>query len=308
MLTNIIRILDLPEQFRPKTSITYLPFKDGLYLEEYFYQYISQLNISVIKEDSNTHTNVENYFIYVPVFWTNIQNHPGFKRQQTILNQTLQELILPFKNAKFFTVVQHIDGPLLILPKNTIIFGSCKGTIPIPLIYEDTKEYLLKVPRISKKKYIVSFIGSNTHPIRALLYNTLSSKYDTFLKVQEEWTPSVSHVNAELFINITLLSKFCLAPRGYGRSSFRFFEAIQLDCIPIYTWDDDEWLPYKELIDYSKFSISIHSSKIPELYNILKSISDETYASMVEELKKVKHWFTLEGMSNYIIKHIMNTI
>ena len=34
-----LKILDLGRQFRPKTSITYPPFKNGRYMEEYFYDY-----------------------------------------------------------------------------------------------------------------------------------------------------------------------------------------------------------------------------------------------------------------------------
>jgi hypothetical protein len=52
------------------------------------------------------------------------------------------------------------------------------------------------------------------------------------------WTPDVN-VNLQLvFINTTLESKFALAPRGYGRGSFRFFECFQLGTIPIYIWND----------------------------------------------------------------------
>lgn len=39
-------------------------------------------------------------------------------------------------------------------------------------------------------------------------------------------------------------SSFSLAPRGLGRTSFRLFETMHLGLIPIYVWDDYEWLPY----------------------------------------------------------------
>ena len=95
-----------------------------------------------------------------------------------------------------------------------------------------------------------------------------------------------------------------MAPRGYGRSSFRFFEAMLLDTIPVYVWDDIEWLPYREILDYSTFSISISKNELPRLYDILSSISTETYENMVCTMKKNRHWFTLEGMVDYIVKHI----
>ena len=36
-----IRILDLGKQFRAATSVVYPPFKNGRYMEEYFYDYIN---------------------------------------------------------------------------------------------------------------------------------------------------------------------------------------------------------------------------------------------------------------------------
>ena len=35
-----------------------------------------------------------------------------------------------------------------------------------------------------------------------------------------------------------------MAPRGFGRTSYRIAEIIQLGRIPVYMYDEDEWLPY----------------------------------------------------------------
>jgi uncharacterized pyridoxamine 5'-phosphate oxidase family protein len=115
---------------------------------------------------------------------------------------------------------------------------------------------------------------------------------------------NVEEEDRKRFIEMTMRSKFCLAPRGYGRSSFRFFEAMLMDIIPVYFWNDIEWLPYKELIDYSKFSISIHSKDMDKLENRLREVNEEEYGRMLEELRRVRHYFTLEGMSEYIVKKI----
>lgn len=292
-----IQILELPKQFRPKTSITYPPFKCGRYMEEFFYEYVLE------KRDI-----IDTDYIYIPIFWTNLQNHPGFKSQkrnyEIILETALKRCPV---TAKFFTVVQHDDGPQLKMPPDTnmLVFGACTGDIPLPLIYEDMKNTLRNIQSISPKCFIASFVGSNTNNIRKAICNTLAPhKSDIFLSINELWTPSITESAADLFIEKTLASKFCLAPRGYGRSSFRFFEAMLLDTIPVYFWDDKEWLPYKEHIDYSKFAVSIHISQITDTYEILKNISDETYLSMLRELHRVRHWFTLEGMSEYIISKI----
>jgi hypothetical protein len=185
------------------------------------------------------------------------------------------------------------------MSEDVIVFGACTGTIPLPLIYEDTNETLLKQNQLNKK-YLASFIGSKTHNIRVKICNFIYP--DVYLSTQNVWTSQVPQNTAQLFIEKTLESKFCLAPRGYGRSSFRFFEAIILGTVPVYFWNDKEWLPYKEILDYSTFSVSINEKDIHRTYEILSSISNEKYENMVKELKRVRHYFTLDYMVEYIIK------
>jgi hypothetical protein len=289
-----LRILELGKQFRPATSITYPPFKNGKYLEEYFYDY------ALLHKDE-----IESDRVYIPIFWTNLQNHPGFTNQRANYEFLLSRALAKMPTTtKYFTVVQHDDGPQLKVSGDVLIFGACSGQIPLPLIYQDENNTLLNTPRPENKTLLASFIGSNTHPLRMKIKDAFINKADVFLGIQGLWTPVVTENQAELFIHKTLESKFCLAPRGYGRSSFRFFEAMLLGTIPVYFWDDREWLPYEDILDYSKFSVSIYEKDISKAYDILKSISEEKYASMLEELDKVVKYFTLDYMCEYIINQI----
>jgi hypothetical protein len=289
-----LKIVDLGKQFRPATSIVYPPFKNGRYMEEYFYDYVIQH-----KDD------IETDLVYIPIFWTNIQTHTGFNNMKNGLNVLLKKVIDTYpSDTKFFTVVQHDDGPQLQLPKDTVIFGACTGTIPLPLIYEDKTDKLLNTPRLPRKTIVASFVGTITHPVRNILFTLFGRKKEMKFMINDKWTNNVQENQAKTFIDTTLKSKFCLAPRGYGRSSFRFFEAMLLDTVPVYFWDDVEWLPYKDVLDYSKFAVSIKNGDISRTYEILKGISDQQYAAMVEEIKRVRHYFTLEGMSEYVVQKI----
>ncbi len=292
-----MRVLEVGKQFRPKTSHVYPPFKNGRYMEEYVYEYLMERK-DEIKTD----------LVYIPIFWTNLQIHSGFSRNKSIYEFALKSYFMTMpENTQYFTIVQHDDGPLLTLPKNTIIFGACTGTIPLPLIYEDNTNLLSQLTRIPfyLKNYLASFIGtSTTHSIRQLLAKYISNKKDIYYFTREVWVENVEEEDRKRFMEMTMRSKFCLAPRGYGRSSFRFFEAMLMDIIPVYFWNDIEWLPYKELIDYNKFSISIHSKDMDKLENRLREVNEEEYGRMLEELRRVRHYFTLEGMSEYIVKKI----
>ena len=292
-----LRILDLGRQFRPKTSITYPPFKNGRYMEEYFYDYST---------NPENNIKIETDRIYIPAFWTNIQNHPNFSDMKENLNVLLKRAYSLFpESTPYFTIVQADLGVELVLPKNTLVFGACHGDIPLPLIYEDVTNRLINTPRLEKRKLRGSFVGTyNTHTLRQSVFNSLVKNPNFKFEVSGLWTNSVSEPKADTFIKTTLNSKYCLAPRGFGRSSFRFFEAMLLDTVPVYFWDDTEWLPYKDVLDYSKFSVSIHETEIDKTPQILKLISHERYLSMIEELKRVRPYFTLEGMSEYIISKL----
>lgn len=47
------------------------------------------------------------------------------------------------------------------------------------------------------------------------------------------------------FARYRSLTIFNLAPRGFGRASFRLAEIIQIGRIPVYLYDDYPWIPYE---------------------------------------------------------------
>lgn len=289
--------LTLSDLFRMPTSVVYPPFKNGLYLEEAFYAFY-QDNKEIFEKTS---------YIYIPAFWTNFQIHPQFHQFKHMLQMELDEVVKAFPpDQKYFTIVQHDDAVLLRLPPNTLIFGACSGHIPLPLIYEDRQKQLETRPKVSfeDKDYFVSFIGSETHQVRLDLFEYVKQNSVPWY-IDPTGTPLQPGKNRnQLFLEVTQRSKFALAPRGYGRSSFRFFEVFLLGSIPVYIWDDVEWLPYKDKLNYSELCVSIHKDELPLLQSKLESISQEQYTSMLEGYSKMKHWFTLEGMSRYVLDYL----
>jgi hypothetical protein len=278
---------------------TYPPFKNGFYLEEYFLDKIKKESSSLKRK-------------YIPVLWTNFQIEGWFQSKkdemQQILNNWLKEN--PSESG-YFTLVQHDDGPLLIVPENTIIYGACSGNIPIPLIYQDINNTLVSLPKKSfkEKPLLCSFVGNITSNhvqpnVRQIMFNHFQNNSNFTMINSGGWTPSVNQNLQQLFIDTTINSKFALAPRGYGRGSFRFFECFQLGTIPIYIWNDINWLPFQDIIDYSRLCISIHISEIGSIEQKLLNINDEQYNSMFCYYNEIKHLFQLEGMSDEIIKRL----
>lgn len=280
---------------------TYPPFKNGLYLEEYFFKKVNTQNIELKRK-------------YIPALWTNFQIEGWFNYRKNEMQSELDKWVSenPSENG-YFTVVQYDDGPLLNIPQNTIIYGACSGNIPIPLIYEDNMNTLVNIPKKSfnEKSILCSFVGNITSNnicpnVRQEMFNILSNVTDFVLINSGGWTPEVHKNLQNIFIETTINSKFALAPRGYGRSSFRFFECFQLGTIPIYIWNDINWLPFQNIINYSKLCIVIHVSKLNDLHSIITCIKEEEYNNMLKYYQDIKHFFTLDGMSNQIIEEINN--
>lgn len=283
-------------KFYCKNKDTYPPFKNGLYLEEYFLKKISEQKLPLKRK-------------YIPALWTNFQIESWFKCERNNMQQDLDKWIEsnPSENG-YFVVVQHDDGPLLKLPSNTIIYGSCCGNIPIPLIYQDINNHLEKMitKSFDEKNVLCSFIGSITGNhvkpnVRQKIFEILSNNKNFKLVNSGQWTPNVNQIKQLNFVELTISSKFGLAPRGYGRSSFRFFEILKLGTIPVYIWNDISWLPFTDLIDYNQLCIVIHVSELDKLESKLLKITKEDYNHMLDYYQQIKHLFTLDGMSDKII-------
>ena len=285
--------------FYCENGVNYPPFKDGLYLEEFFLYKIKENNPNTERK-------------YIPALWTNFQIKPWFNRKKREMQKILNDWINKNPSNKgYYTIVQYDDSCLLNLPLDTIVYGACSGDRSIPLIYEDKNNKLLSMNKknFHEKNIFCSFVGSITYNnlepnVRKIMVEKLNKNEKYVIKLTEGWSDSVDINKQNNFIETTINSKFCLAPRGYGRSSFRFFEIFQLGSIPIYLWNDIIWLPFQDIIDYKKICIVLNISEIDNLDNILNNIDEDKYLKMFEEYEKIKYLFTLEGMYQKIINEI----
>ena len=275
----------ISEEFRTDSGIIYPPFCN-IYFEKYFYNYISKLhNEGRISNDE--------FDKYIPVFWTELQNNHGFD------NNRIKVLLdnIP-KDKLYYTVVQHDDGIVFTTPDNLVTFAmGGTGKIPLPLTYDNLD--LFDDYKTNEKTIFCSFVGSLTHPCRNKMLEILQSKTDVML-ITNDWTNVIQEDRQKLFLNVTSKSRFTLAPRGYGKTSFRMYEALRLNSIPVYIYDD-LWLPYQKLIDWTKLAILVHIDDIDQLYDRLKNITTEQIDEMLDYYCSVEKYFTYDGMCEYIL-------
>lgn len=269
----------IPDIYRPVPNYpTYPPYHQGLYLEEYFYERFKG------KTFNRT---------YIPIFWTNLYCNGSQVNIQNILNRL-------DPNGKYFTVCQHDDAPRERLPADTMIFSSGghfvdKSLIPLPSICSKILNPILDKPR----DIFASFVGSLTSPLRDRMVSQLQNDQKYVLNTQQ-WTPSVPMSKFEKFKDITERSKFCLCPRGYGRSSFRMYEAMQLGAIPVYI-SDEFFLPFSEKINWDDLCVTVHEKNIPDLDAILRGLSEYQCDRMRNYAKEIsEQYFSLDGVCRQI--------
>ena len=274
------------DQFRPTPQYqVYPPYHQGDYLEDYFYNKFVKENPEVSRD-------------YIAVSWTTLYCDNKTNELQPYLNT------IP-STGKYFTISQHDDAPEHGLPPNTLCFsagGNAKGSniIPIPLVCSKLPIQLVEnMPR----KLLASFVGSNTHPIRMKMFEACKTSTNIAMYMRES-APNINNSEFEIFVNVTANSKFALCPRGYGLNSFRLYEAMQLQTIPVII-TNDRYLPWEDELNWEEFSVFIGENQIPYIPEVLAGFSDEQVETMRTRLKKVyEEYFSLDGVYTNIIKRI----
>lgn len=301
-----MHIIDIPKEFQPSYNSNYPPYSSGKNIEEIFYDYFLKNN-----------DDIESEYIYIPVFWTSyyiINNYAANIEQLYNWLDTID------KTKKYFTVVQYDSGIFiknynlnimvftaggggLNINNNEItedvifngfkrqIFSGKKGDYDIPLIC------LPVFPEINIEKDIFcSFMGRfDTHPSRMKIKDVLNNNNKYLLSETK---------NVDEYKNIINRSTFTIAPRGYGYTSFRLYEAINANSIPIYIWENKISLPFQDKINWNDFAIIVNSNDIAKLPEILNNANIE---KMQHELTKIKHMFSFDYTFKYIIEKISVT-
>lgn len=291
----MIEILDVHNDLlKPSTNGSTFPPQnnDQHTIEYYFYQHL----ISENKYKSN--------LSYLPIQWEGILDNQSFDK--TLVNNELKKY--QHKN-KMFTVSRLTGGPRFDI-NNCIIFttGGIFDTppndnlshIPLPLIADK----YLDVP-INEKNLIASYIGRNTHPIRVHIEKLFKRNNKFLVKNLDSMDATFNNKQQNEYKDIISRSYFSLSPRGYGPTSFRLYESIELGSVPVYI-SDKFLLPFSDILDWDNLCVKIKFRDLPNLKNILNDIlKSGKYKDMLDYGKYChQNYFNKE----FIIKYILETV
>jgi hypothetical protein len=284
-----ICILPVYQKLQPTRQIQLYPAHNKDFgVEQDFFQYLLH-NQHLVTENPKTAD-----WHYLPIFWTRwhvnhnfAQNGHGLEELQNAIDQFISN------EDKTFTICQYDDGPLVNLGSSTVFLASRKTSsgIDIPLLSSPHRKPFIK-PR---RKYLASFVGRFfTHEIRQQMFDAIKSRKDVYLFDGDK--------GIRFYVQKMLQSQIALCPRGYGGSSFRFFEAMQLGVVPFLLGDIDT-RPFKRQINWD--GISFYLSSTSGLNDMLNSLDQAIIKQMGELAANTwQNEITYQRWCKYVIREL----
>jgi len=269
-------MIDVPESLRKiRTRCWAYPFP-GPKLEDYFYARWKQEQPKGLSRQ------------YLPIFWTHLYTA---KKSRTAQIQAALDRV----KAPAFTIVQHDSGAFRNeVPANLLTFAAGGvGDIAVPLVYD----FLPAVAGVERKHFAyfsgrITSKSCNTHRVRTRMRNRLAKEpgfviHDTY-RQSRLWRPAAGGLSRCIF---------ALCPRGYGKTSFRLYEAMTYGAIPVYIYDE-LWLPYADRLRWEEFSVLCHVDDLDGLAGCLRTLeASGAVPAMQARLREVvPAYFTLDAV------------
>ena len=263
---------------------------------------------------------VENHFIdhfmsrplqsfggMIPLFvqWVDIHVHEMLtkkpKYKQSILFRKLEKLLRP--NVLYVTVSQDDEGIGALqrrFPNILTLSAGGYGHIPLPLI----KGELLyrEIPRATGNddmdmrrqfRWDVGFVGSrDTHPLRSEMIGEVRC-----LAKGSGLVVQLNSSGGGRWREDIAATRLNLAPRGFGRTSYRLAEILQLGRVPLYVYDDVAWVAY-EGTDKDVVALG-YVAQIGTLEGPIGDMSRKSaaeFAAMLGRVRAVRAHYTYAGV------------
>ncbi|CAE7524624.1 unnamed protein product [Symbiodinium necroappetens] len=209
---------------------------------------------------------------YIPILFPFLDVYvPHFYRYPPGLLEALNQTMRP--NVLYIAVSQSDDGIFghwpdrkfvkfrqTDFPNMLVLSAGGYGHVPLPML-KQSEDPVESMP-ISDRPYAVSFMGSLDHGPRTCRPH---------MKLQAEKWGKLRNKTVKIgfgrdWKEVMTNTALNLSPRGFGRSSYRTGELLQMGLIPVYIHEEGPWLFYRDL--WTKERIGF-SSTVSELESTL---------------------------------------
>ena len=167
------------------------------------------------------------------------------------------------------------------------------GHVALPLL-KGPELRLASGPPVGERKFALSFVGTlgnAPHNLRERMSAAVQQEQqegrrrgrgdEWFIGKSTKWQAVVAS------------SALSLAPRGYGRTSYRLSEIIQLGRIPVYVYSDSPWIPYPRV--YRKFGFATHIANLSHTLRTLRALSTAQIEGYERLAAKYRELWTYQG-------------
>lgn len=303
----------LPKKYRNQTNNLRIPsesyqaisdfFKNSLFTEEptnadYFFVPINLIQYQFENDDP---INLINELAYFSEKKDHILIATGDYSQRGRSNHFGQAYLKPYDWLENFML-------LALESTSDLIENQDIGIIPV--------NTLVDYPNFNENKriFLYSFIGQIRHEflpdyhVRSKMIN-LENKSDTLITSKLKMSTRkrlIKNLGYSISNDYELLARnstFTLAPAGYGKWTYRFFQSIQWGSIPI-LFSDDYIKPFQKYIPYDSFTITLPENEILNVDNILRKITPTQVLQYQENLKINQHKFTKQAFFEMLTKEL----
>ena len=150
----------------------------------------------------------------------------------------------------------------------------------------------------AQPKYLFSFSGSCSHPLRRKLFNVCKTSNQSGISNVYEVDRWFNHTDQELeqYVDDILDCRFVLCPRGIAAYSHRIIETILLNRVPVVIADD--WIPFSFPGD--KYYVQIPEIDLDSIHGILQQ-ELKNYDLYRANLSKLKSTWLAKGKRYQIL-------
>ncbi|CAJ1973894.1 unnamed protein product [Sphenostylis stenocarpa] len=304
LMEMMLKVYIYPDGDRP---IFHEPLLDGIYASEGWFMKLMEANKQFVTGDPE-----KAHLFYIP-FSSRLLQQTLYVRnshRRSNLIEYMKNFVdmiagkYPFWNrtsgADHFVVACHDWAPAETRGRMlSCIRALCNADIEVG--FKIGKDVSLPETYIRSSENPVKNIGGNPpsqKPILAFFAGGLHGYVRPILL--EHWenkesdmiiSGTLPHVRGNAnYIQFMKSSKFCICARGHEVNSPRVVEAIFHECIPVII-SDNFIPPLFEILNWESFAVFVTEEEIPNLRNILLSISEDRYLEMHKRVKKVQEHF-----------------